>query len=273
LLSVWQNLFRALCRLRQTATEPRTLWIDALCINHSDVSERENQVKLMRDIYTRTRNCIIWLGEFYELLVDWIDADGLEYVTGFPIELAANDEPTIFNGDSRDDFVLKGALDKCHVTENFAPSSWDGWRGRERYWPYLGAFCLLRSMAQEGQHLRDLEIYKLLGSGKVLDRILEKMMNIVSSPWWVRIWTVQEARVPPRAAVMLGSVSMPFGTILLACDRLRQHVHVDECCADFVTGLQRLETQWLRSSQIVTVAELGDFMTEYRASGRTVPRQ
>lgn len=39
------------------------LWIDALCINQKDIAERTQQVRLMRDIYTKAASTVVWLGE------------------------------------------------------------------------------------------------------------------------------------------------------------------------------------------------------------------
>jgi hypothetical protein len=38
------------------------LWVDALCINQSDVGERSHQVALMADIYKRCERVLVWLG-------------------------------------------------------------------------------------------------------------------------------------------------------------------------------------------------------------------
>lgn len=42
---------------------PRTLWIDAICINQRDNTERSHQVVLMHEIYRKTSRTVIWLGE------------------------------------------------------------------------------------------------------------------------------------------------------------------------------------------------------------------
>ncbi|KAK5694288.1 hypothetical protein LTR97_009910 [Elasticomyces elasticus] len=41
----------------------RMLWLDALCINQGDLSERGEQVALMKDVYTGSSHNLIWLGE------------------------------------------------------------------------------------------------------------------------------------------------------------------------------------------------------------------
>ncbi|KFA68957.1 hypothetical protein S40285_06997 [Stachybotrys chlorohalonatus IBT 40285] len=63
-VSVTPNLLLALHRLRLLPNEGlRTLWVDALCINQSDLDERSQQVSIMRDIYASAGHVLIWLGE------------------------------------------------------------------------------------------------------------------------------------------------------------------------------------------------------------------
>ncbi|KAI6081479.1 HET-domain-containing protein [Hypoxylon rubiginosum] len=61
-LGVFENLEAVLRRLRRPK-KPRTLWIDAICINQDDLDERANQVKLMRAVYEGASGVTIWLGE------------------------------------------------------------------------------------------------------------------------------------------------------------------------------------------------------------------
>ncbi|KAF4535920.1 Heterokaryon incompatibility protein [Lasiodiplodia theobromae] len=61
LFQATENLEAALRNLRHP-TQPRVLWIDAICINQNDVQERNEQVKLMGDIYRCARRVIVWLG-------------------------------------------------------------------------------------------------------------------------------------------------------------------------------------------------------------------
>lgn len=39
------------------------LWIDQICIDQEDVQERNSQVAMMSDIYSRAVSCLVWLGE------------------------------------------------------------------------------------------------------------------------------------------------------------------------------------------------------------------
>lgn len=56
------NLESALRQLRKV-DEHVNIWVDALSINQSNVSERTEQVNLMHDIFSSTEEVIVYLGE------------------------------------------------------------------------------------------------------------------------------------------------------------------------------------------------------------------
>jgi hypothetical protein len=58
---VTRNLKSALRHLRHQDTA-RTLWVDAICIDQSNIPERNLQVRRMGVIYDQPRNVIVWLG-------------------------------------------------------------------------------------------------------------------------------------------------------------------------------------------------------------------
>lgn len=67
-MKVRPNIFQALQRLAARARNDRHsssqyLWIDSLCINQEDLSEKNVQVTQMANIYQRAENVILWLGE------------------------------------------------------------------------------------------------------------------------------------------------------------------------------------------------------------------
>lgn len=61
-IAITANLAAALVQIR-SPDKPRTLWIDQICINQDDVEERNKQVALMRRIYSKAENVVVWLGE------------------------------------------------------------------------------------------------------------------------------------------------------------------------------------------------------------------
>ncbi|KAH8802732.1 heterokaryon incompatibility protein-domain-containing protein [Xylogone sp. PMI_703] len=61
-MEVTKNAYLALRDLR-CQEEDRILWVDALCIDQSNIIERGEQVQQMRSIYSKAKQVIIWLGE------------------------------------------------------------------------------------------------------------------------------------------------------------------------------------------------------------------
>ena len=60
--AIGHNLYTAMCYLRHRTT-PRTLWIDALCINQTDNAEKGCQIRRMGAIYSNASEVLVWLGE------------------------------------------------------------------------------------------------------------------------------------------------------------------------------------------------------------------
>ena len=58
---VRKNLWQFLLEWRD-ATAVKIVWIDALCINQNDLTERGRQVQLMGDLYRSAVRVLIWLG-------------------------------------------------------------------------------------------------------------------------------------------------------------------------------------------------------------------
>jgi hypothetical protein len=61
ILPITRNLYEALQRLR--SEEPRTFWLDAICINQDDLEEKGHQVAGMGHVYREADRVVVWLGE------------------------------------------------------------------------------------------------------------------------------------------------------------------------------------------------------------------
>ncbi|TGO33995.1 hypothetical protein BHYA_0217g00080 [Botrytis hyacinthi] len=60
-LSVTANLYAALLHLRDRAFE-RIIWVDSICINQEDNTEKGHQIQLMAKIYGQANRVIVYLG-------------------------------------------------------------------------------------------------------------------------------------------------------------------------------------------------------------------
>ncbi|KAI7769715.1 hypothetical protein LZL87_003205 [Fusarium oxysporum] len=80
-VQIRRNLFNALRSIRKP-TEDLQLWVDAICINQSDVEEKSQQVAMMGETFTKAVGVISWLGpakDNSDLAMDLMsDADELE---------------------------------------------------------------------------------------------------------------------------------------------------------------------------------------------------
>jgi hypothetical protein len=61
MIPISDNLDLAL-RCLQLEDQPRLLWVDFVCINQMDLTERKNQVQLMHDIYSSAKKVVAYLG-------------------------------------------------------------------------------------------------------------------------------------------------------------------------------------------------------------------
>jgi hypothetical protein len=64
--SVRENLHEFLINWRHETRPPAWLWIDQICINQEDETEKGRQVNLMSEIYVRAAEVITWLGPAFE---------------------------------------------------------------------------------------------------------------------------------------------------------------------------------------------------------------
>ncbi|KAF5638472.1 het-domain protein [Fusarium tjaetaba] len=60
-LRITQSCYEALTSLRDSCRS-LTIWVDAICINQEDNSEKEQQIVLMGSIYTLAKTVYVWLG-------------------------------------------------------------------------------------------------------------------------------------------------------------------------------------------------------------------
>lgn len=74
---VTDNLEAALRRMRSSFAA-RDLWIDAICIDQNNLTERSSQVLLMRQIYRNAKRILVWIGDQSR------DTEGFDPMKAFP---------------------------------------------------------------------------------------------------------------------------------------------------------------------------------------------
>jgi Heterokaryon incompatibility protein (HET) len=77
---IGKNLANALRNFRPRDGQCR-FWADAVCINQSDIPERNKQVQIMRDIFSNARKTRVWLVDSMPLdriVVTWVQAKKLQ---------------------------------------------------------------------------------------------------------------------------------------------------------------------------------------------------
>jgi hypothetical protein len=171
-IQVTSNLERALRHLRE-GKEDLAMWVDAVCINQSDKTEKSHQVAAMGKIYSECAQVRIWLG---------CDAShcGLERCTSPTNDSAENGSERV------DPFELIGLLaEDRHIHE----------------WP-----CF-QTPAEDG---RGGIVYK---ADNHFDKIYDGFLAVCGSSWWTRIWTVQEAVLPKKGMLTYDTWNTSLQTI------------------------------------------------------------
>jgi hypothetical protein len=64
-IEITRSLYSTLWQNREHGSQAR-IWADAICVNQNDTTEKTEQIRMMRDIYSRALYVVIWLGELAE---------------------------------------------------------------------------------------------------------------------------------------------------------------------------------------------------------------
>ncbi|KAK0625099.1 heterokaryon incompatibility protein-domain-containing protein [Bombardia bombarda] len=187
------NLASALRYIREKDRDI-ILWIDALCINQSDPTERGNQVRLMRQIYSLCQKVIVFLGDSKSGRPNkhacWKKGPGP--TTDFTSESGST---------TSQDKDATAQLVSCQ--NNRAEF--------EKLGSAFTVFCLLKLFFSLPREEREPYDDFLHGKSSDMLRILaERLRRMLLSPWWQRIWVIQEVVLPPQASVRWGAVTAPW---------------------------------------------------------------
>ncbi|PMD32530.1 HET-domain-containing protein [Hyaloscypha variabilis F] len=187
---VTPNLGTALDRLRHEHTE-RLVWIDAICVNQDDLTERSDQVKLMKDIYSQAWRVVVWLGEDEEE-----NAETAITIIEKAAEYCYSDSGALLkDGDSRDNILRTVTVDpetpwsEKKQQRNLPDSRYEANRKSSGDWAAISKFY--------------------------------------SNTWFTRIWIVQEVAFAP-AVMYIGAHEVGWTSVAAAAKWLlaKGYTHV-----------------------------------------------
>ncbi|KAJ4414980.1 hypothetical protein N0V82_007629 [Gnomoniopsis sp. IMI 355080] len=185
--NLWEFLDQMRCQMKQTGVEPSFLWTDFLCLNQKDKGEVSEQVSRMDEIYSSARRTISWLGrpQRSTSLGTPSGAIGTGTVSGELTELQMDWIPEWVADDRKQALIKK---------YNLSSSTWHDIKTRR-----LG-----RLDPEEPQSYRYF-------AGKAFISLI----NILSLPYWKRIWIVQEVALAKRVDLMFGSKTVDYDQFVL----------------------------------------------------------
>ena len=188
------NLERALRYYRHHYPKGIALWVDALCIDQSNVPERMHQVQLMGQIYSKCEKMVLYLG------------DRLEYSIQSEQNLQAN------------------------------TSAVGGPDAGERQYHVRHALQLIRELGSDN-HLRKLQSFESRDDVKCRFESLRRLMHAPFTPWWDRVWVVQEAALAVDIDVIQGQHVVSL--LELAQAAMNFNKHSKSCCSEYLAGIAR----------------------------------
>lgn len=184
---VTANLYGAITALRYP-NRNRVLWIDAVCINQGDDTEKSWQVGLMKDIYQQASQVLAWLGPAYD------DSDRVMRFLSIIGRKAEACGITSVHGHHLDVWREMASKDSAIVGQN-TPNSYTGIvQGRTRLIPRQALVDLF--LAISGWH-RETNLFPVAG-----------MQRLFTRPWWGRVWVLQEIALPEKAFFVCGTQSI-----------------------------------------------------------------
>jgi hypothetical protein len=227
--AVTVNLESTLRHLRSHMQET-LLWVDALCINQTDHRERTHQVNLMGRIYQSSKDVLVYLGDGIGRHGRYLDIkiDGIA------------PQKTVFFDTEKDSPHIKRFMEP-NALKAFA-TTYDEDRS-DRMTNTVNVFSFIRTLSWVN-HL--VEVPWLASDNNDADvekallhifESLRRFMHAPFTPWWGRIWVVQEVVLPPKVIIVCGTVSAPWTMFARAASQCLYHLH--HCCSGKIEHLPR----------------------------------
>ena len=207
-----EQLLRHLC-IKQGHTR---VWLDAVCINQADNTEKGHQVAIMKDIYSKAERVLIWLG----------DDDG-------------RTKPALIS--------LYDILEQCKETTARAA------RVDLRKWEAYDDERFINAIHKQ---LWDRNGYFVQSECQLPSIDWEAVFAFFSSPWFSRLWVVQEVVLSREARCYRGHDAVPWNDIGLAATWMRHRKFWRYYNDERRRGIHRAANIWAHGKKDVSPTSL-----------------
>lgn len=182
LVPVSQSVASLLAKLQQE-TEPVSIWIDVLCVNHKDLEERSAQTAQLPNIFTAASSTTVWLGPA---------ADGSDEAMGALDQLV---DQHLTPAAQR--FLLNALRKASLATSKNTNKAQDGADGASQ------------AHSDKQRSLDDL-----------LQDLHNAFRSLMSRDYWTRLWSLQELVYTSKGVVMCGSRNLDLDRFHLSARAL-----------------------------------------------------
>ncbi|KAG4438617.1 hypothetical protein IFR05_005900 [Cadophora sp. M221] len=260
------NLENALRRIRLPDTMT-TFWIDALSINQDDNSERSTQVGMMRNIYSRANEVVIYLGE----------APHHEFAGS--LKKRNSSALSVFYGDSRDAEVISEFQAHCLPREDQKGAA------SKKKLNYAHEACCLISLLAQVSDLENVPPFNVASRSRLDSfyqrNLFEALRYLMRSSWWNRIWVVQEIVVPQNIILHYDTTTAPWDMFVKAAQQYtknsfvpaissfpREYSDVLSFFSRLVLDIYHLRCQWGRAETTTLLSLLRQFSNRKASDDR-----
>lgn len=206
----------------------RYVWIDAICIDQSNIVELNSQVSKMTEIYRSAWRAVVWLGEATSdsdralaFLREMSYCSDRRERSRSPSENSDDsDQPTRQPETLTKDELIERQLDYWKSTLDFYAASLSV-KNRAAIWKEIE-----RSVREGAGHVvtREPCLY-YMDDGKYRDFFesnreedWEALDNLLARPWWSRTWIVQEVWTSSNCIIQCGGSTLKWSTFRAAMD-------------------------------------------------------
>jgi hypothetical protein len=221
---VLPNLYAVLRRLRaHNAGRSVRLFADALCIDQSNMAERNHQVTLMGRVYSQCSEVTVWFGELAEVdqrcfSIDATDVGKTKSYQQHPLDCQCKQEE------------LSTSIS---ATSSMSQSTM----------AIVAAPVLLR-LAQV-QRCGDFSVCRLFDTIEEMIALRYLLSDLGNNEWFKRMWTTQEGLLARNGRLYFGPVCVPFESIFQVAKMWDTH-WANLCCMRSMTALNSIVVPFVR---------------------------